>query len=300
MPERMHSSAAEGRWVSAQLPLSRTLPSQPLAISRQPPLAPTLLRRRGREFYRRQGDLESMGAAGTVQGPLTAVHSFVQAAAAALQEEQAPAGAAPAGAAVQPRRCSTWVLRGAERMLPASACSTAAMALASLRLSQLRSPKDTPSLALAVALWLNAAAFLAAGCWLAPPLLTCLLRHGVRGVCRFTLAAAGRLGVVGECNRAYAGPPGWMVLAISAVALLLLAEWERPAARGSLWMRLLHLERAAPRLLFRAYAAGCLVAANTLLLVLLFEAGALAATALPLGADPPGTEAAWMHGRHWQ
>ena len=230
---------------------------------------------------------------------MAAVCTFVKVAGRALQEEQAAAAGGQGTAAAPPpppllSSCSSWAVRAADRLLPQQAAQVAAAALASVRLRQLLAPKATPSLGLAAALWLNAAALLLGGSALGVVLLSRVLGHAVGGLCRANISMAGFFGLVPECTPAYRPPPPWLVGIISACSLAVVWEWNHRRGRGGALRLLLRLDAAAPRLLLQLYSVAFLLAANMLLLALVFNLGAIWAAWLRL-SDSPGHEAAWLH-----
>ena len=223
--------------------------------------------------------------------------SFVKVAGRALQEEQAAAAEGHRMAAGQPpllSSCSNWAVRAADRLLPRPAVQAAAAALASVRLRQLLSPKAAPSLGLAAALWLNAASLLLGGCALGVVLLRRVLGHAVGGLCHANILLAAFFGLVPECTPSYRSPPPWLLAIICACSLAVVWEWNHRSGRAWPLRMLLRLDAAAPRLLLQLYTVAFLLAANMLLLALVFNLGAICAAWLRL-SDPAGHKAAWLH-----
>lgn len=244
------------------------------------------------------GDPAAAGST-TAMPSLAAVCSFVKVAGRALQEQQSGGTSGQCKPGSKPplplmSSCSSWVVRTADRLLPRPAAQAAAAALASVRLRQLLAPKAAPSLGLVAALWLNAAALLLGGCALGVVLLRRVLGHAVGGLCRANILMAGAFGLVPECTPAYRPPPPWLVAIICACSLAVVWEWHHRSGRGWAVRLLLRLDAAAPRLLLQLYLVAFLLAANMLLLALVFNLGAIWAAWLRLG-DPPGHEAAWLH-----
>lgn len=236
---------------------------------------------RGREFYRPQPDLEIGSAEAEAApassspraGPLVAVGRFMRAAGRALQEEaEAEAATADCCTAISPCRpplhYSSWALHTAERVMPGPLAHAAAVALASLSVRQLLRPKGAsgPSLGVAAALWVNAAALFAAGCAAGVLLLARFLISGIRLLCVANQLVAHMLGLASECSTSPGPVPRWILGAGCFSACCVVWEVGR-SSRPRPWALLLRLERHAPRLLLQLYAVAFLLAANMLLLV---------------------------------
>ena len=242
-------------------------------------------------------------------GRLVGVNNFMSAARRALFEErwQEQPGNTPL-----PRRgtsgsggsggggggCSMLALQTAERLLPAAAVHAAATALASLRLRQLLNPKREGSLALAAAVWLYAAAGLAAGAAAGVALLSFFLQLGLLALCRINSATAALFGLRSECPGAAAGPPLWMVGLICLCGVSAVYEIAKARHAGRMWPFFLRLDHFWVRMVLCFYAAIFLIAFNILLLAWAFHFVAIVGAVLTqpgAAPEPPGGGASWQH-----